>query len=83
MEIVENELQRNQEDEENMKQEEGVETKITNLTEGFNESLKKKKKGSLEEQKQGRPYGKPNKPLRQGNPPPRATNWKKKIYTIH
>ena len=27
-----------------MKQEEGVETKITNLTEGFNESLKKKKK---------------------------------------
>ena len=44
MEIVENGLQRNQEDEENMKQEEGVETKITNLTEGL-----KKKKKSLEE----------------------------------
>ena len=49
MEIVGNGLQRNQEDEENMKQEEGVETKITNLTEGFNEKKKKKKKGSLEE----------------------------------
>ena len=49
MEIVENGLQRNQEDEENMKQEEGVETKITNLTEGFNESLKKKKSRRVEE----------------------------------
>ena len=38
MEIVENGLQRNQEDEENKKQEEGVETKPTNLTEGFNEN---------------------------------------------
>ena len=37
MEIVENGLQRNQEDEENKKQEEEVETKPTNLTEGFNE----------------------------------------------
>jgi hypothetical protein len=37
MEIVENGLQRNQEDEENKKQEEWVETKPTNLTEGFNE----------------------------------------------
>ena len=41
MEIVGNGLQRNQEDEENVKQEEGVETKITSLTEGFKKKKKK------------------------------------------